>query len=162
MSGAAFPEDRVGFGDIPPAINACLQDAVAAYADTDAAEKLLWAAQSAAPEQRAVYFALYKFYFYKYRLDDAERVALMALEISARQGGFSAVWETLTPLSTQWGKTDTPQHFFLFSLKALAFIRLRLGNIQGCHAILNKLRELDPIDQVGSSVILDLANRFTV
>lgn len=117
---------------------------------------------AAAPEQRAVYFALYKFYFYKYRLDDAERVALMALEISARQGGFSAVWETLTPLSTQWGKTDTPQHFFLFSLKALAFIRLRLGNIQGCHAILNKLRELDPIDQVGSSVILDLANRFTV
>lgn len=161
MSGIAFPEDRVDFGDIPPAINACLQDAVAAYADTDAAEKLLWAAQSAAPEQRAVYFALYKFYFYKYRLDDAERVALIALEVSARQGRFSAMWETLTPLSTQWGKTDTPQHFFLFSLKALAFIRLRLGNIQGSHAILNKLRELDPTDQVGSSVILDLATRFT-
>lgn len=86
----------------------------------------------------------------------------MALEISARQGGFSAEWETLTPLSMQWGKTDTPQHFFLFTLKALAFIRLRLGNIQGSHAILKKLRELDPIDQVGSSVILDLANRFTI
>ena len=63
---------------------------------------------AAAPEQRKVYFALYKFYFYKYRLDDAERVAL---EISARQGGFSAMRETLTPLSTQWGKT-TPHNTF--------------------------------------------------
>jgi hypothetical protein len=54
--------------------------------------------------------------------------------------------------------TDGPQHFYLFTLKALAFIRLRLGRPGESLALLNKLSELDPGDSVGSSVIRDLAN----
>lgn len=52
------------------------------------------------------------------------------------------------------------QHFYLFTLKALAFIRLRLGRREESLALLGKLRELDPGDSVGSSVIHDLANEL--
>ncbi len=48
---------------------------------------------------------------------------------------------------------DAPQHFYLFSLKALGFIRLRQQHFDESHAILEKLREIDPQDSVGGSVI---------
>ena len=45
------------------------------------------------------------------------------------------------------------EHFYLFSLKALAFIRLRRGDREGCERLLAKLGELDHNDSVGASVI---------
>ena len=57
-----------------------------------------------------------------------------------------------------WSCVDAPQHFYLFSLKALAFIRLRRGKKKESLSLLAKLHELDPLDSVGSSVIRDLAS----
>jgi len=48
---------------------------------------------------------------------------------------------------------SSPQHFYLFSMKALAFIRLRQLRDADAALILAKLREIDPDDSVGSSVI---------
>jgi len=42
-------------------------------------------------------------------------------------------------------------------LKALAFIRLRQGNREDSERSLAKLRELDPDDKVGGSVVGELA-----
>jgi hypothetical protein len=42
-------------------------------------------------------------------------------------------------------------------LKALSFIRLRQSDVEGAETILKKLRELDPTDQVGGSVLQELA-----
>jgi len=147
----------IGF-DTPPRINQMLRQAADNYADTTTAEFLLWTALKTDPECLGSYFSLYKFYFYKRMLPDAEEVALLALETAARQGGFNADWTQLDTNSADWKRVDAPQHFYLFTLKALAFMRLRLGRSDESHALLAKLLELDPLDTVGASVIRDLAH----
>lgn len=137
-------------------ITQLLQEAAAAYQQTNRAEAMLWSAQAINPACLPVYFALYKFYFYKFRLDEAEKAALMGMEMAARQGDFSSDWSQLSSFSADWSVINEPQHFYLFTLKALAFIRLRLGRRTESLDLLNKLQELDPHDSVGSSVVRDL------
>ncbi|WP_455204373.1 hypothetical protein [Kaarinaea lacus] len=158
MSVIEFHEDRVMFGvNIPSHINAYLQKAVAAYDDAELAESLLWQAQQLDPNQLEVYVALYKFYFYKNRIDEAEDVVMKALGQSAQLGSFDTDWNQLTPLSTDWFSIENPQRLYLYALKALSFIRLRQSDVESAESILTKLRELDPSDQVGGSVLQELA-----
>ena len=156
MSADAFGV-AIGFA-APPRIDAMLRQAADNYGDTKTAEFLLWTALKTDPECLGSYFSLYKFYFYKRMLPDAEEVALLALETAARQGGFSPDWTQLDAQTCDWRRVDAPQHFYLFTLKALAFMRLRLGRSEESHALLAKLYELDPLDTVGASVIRDLAH----
>jgi len=158
MAITSFRQDGVLFAaDMPPEIDSVLQEAVVFYEDTERAEATLKKAFNMARGRLEVYVALYKFYFYKNRIDDAEAVALDALKEAARQGGFSSDWSILTQVSTQWAPVPDAQRFFLYTLKALAFVNLRKGNNVMADALLNKLLELDPKDQVGGSVIRDLA-----
>lgn len=146
--------DRPLFGGEAPApVAALLEKAMQAYADTARAEAILWQARLAAPEALPVYYSLYKFYFYKHELEKAEITVRQALHVAARQGGFAADWRSLTPDSANWSDCAAPSHFYLFSLKALAFIRLRRGEAGACREILDKLAEIDPADQVGAAVI---------
>lgn len=149
---------RVLFGGEAPAeIALLLEQAMQSYADDPQAEGLLWQAHRQAPEALPVYFSLYKYYFYKGNLEQAELAARMALLAAAGQGGFDADWRNLQPHSGGWGDYAAPAHFYLFSLKALAFIRLRRGDAAESSAILAKLAELDPGDSVGASVIRSIA-----
>ncbi len=107
-----------------------------------------------------MYFALYKFYFYRGRLLEAERAALDGLAMAAAQGRFASDWEILRPDSADWTQATGPARFYLFSLKALAFIRLRNGRTTEATAILARLAEIDPTDQVGGSVIRSLATKI--
>ncbi len=127
------------------------------YADMQLAETLLWQAQRMDANALPVYFSLYKFYFYKGNLEQAELAARMALLAAAMQAGFSADWRGLHQDSADWTDYAAPAHFYLFSLKALAFIRLRCGDAAEASAILAKLAELDPHDSVGASVIRSIA-----
>ena len=146
----------IGFAT-PPLIDETLRQAANCYADTEKAEFLMWTALKADPQCLGSYFSLYKFYFYKRMLNEAEGVALLGLGTAARLGGFDPDWKKLDARSADWQRVDAPQHFYLFTLKALAFIRLRLGFADESHALLAKLQELDPHDSVGASVIRDLA-----
>jgi tetratricopeptide (TPR) repeat protein len=153
-----FPEDRVLFGsNIPPEIDNCLQQAVQCYDNMSEAERWLWQAQQLNPEQLEVYIALYKFYFYKYRLDEAEKVALLALKMCAKVGNFAADWRMLTSESTDWTVHQGAARVYLYTLKALSFIHLRKMQPEQAEQILAKLDELDPLDQVGGSVLRALA-----
>jgi hypothetical protein len=156
MKADAFGGASCGFSLTPQAA-VHVKRAALVYHDTPAAEKSMLEAVAAAPKCLGTYFSLYKFYFYKSRLSDAERVARRALEVAASQGGFDADWTSLTPDSAAWFRVEGPQHFYLFTLKALAFIRLRSGQTGSALTILAKLFELDPLDSVGASVIRDLA-----
>ncbi len=160
MKSLETPGDPMALfgGEAKPVIHRLLLDAAAVYQQTNRAEKILWSAQAMDPSCLPVYFALYKFYFYKARLEDAEKAALTGLKSAAQQGGFSADWMNLSAASAKWESTEGAQHFYLFTLKALAFIRLRLKRREESLAILHKLKELDPKDTVGSSVIRDLAS----
>lgn len=153
-----IPDGRMHFGDVPEHVDAKLQAAVVARGanDIETCEGLLWEAHQMAPQALPVYYALYKFYFNRRRLEEAERAALIGLDAAARQLGISADWTGLTPDSTDWTAGGAAR-FFLFTLKALAFINLRRENPDRAEELLGKLRVLDPEDQVGYSVIALLA-----
>ncbi|MDA8328482.1 MAG: hypothetical protein M0Z83_05875 [Betaproteobacteria bacterium] len=142
-------------GEASPVITQLLREAAACYEQTPRAEAILWSAQAIDPHCLPVYFSLYKFYFYKARLEDAEKVAQKGLDMAAGLGGFSADWTKLSACSAQW-HGEGPQHFYLFTLKALAFMRLRLGKFIDSRALIHKLEELDPADTVGYSVIREV------
>lgn len=153
MSGKQEIPGIVATDDLPPRVAGYLSAAAAAVGDWREAESLLWRAQATAPDCLHVYYILYKFYFNHNRLGDAERAACLALDASARQAHIPSDWRLQDSASCDWSRVDAPQHFYLFSLKALAFIRLRQQRAEDAQLLLAKLREIDPRDSVGASVI---------
>lgn len=145
--------------DVPPAVNQLLQKAVLLRRrHPEHAEQLFWQARDLDPGCLQVYFALYKFYANQKRLDDAERVTRMALVEAARQSEFALSWRQLVASPERPCLYQVAAgHFYLFSLKALAFITLRRGFREDALAILDALAVLDPEDRVGGSVIRALA-----
>jgi hypothetical protein len=153
--------DDLCFGHgLPVDIKLLLQRATRAYEDTPVAESLLMQARQLAPDALEVGIALYKFYFYKFRLAEAEAIALQTLTRAAELGNFAPDWNALDIHSARWSEPLGVERAYLFTLKALAFINLRLERIADAKAILAKLDELDPMDQVGGSVIRALAERM--
>jgi hypothetical protein len=164
MRSVAFIEERVLFSpDIPTEVNHLLQAAVVASSvDQCEAERLFLQAQTLDSHCLQTYFALYKFYFFQKRLVDAERIVLAGLEESAQQGGFPNDYRQLAQNLQQWNLyANECSLFYLYTLKALAFIRLRLGLTQDAQLILSTIQQLDPKDLSGASVIMDLAAGVT-
>jgi tetratricopeptide (TPR) repeat protein len=147
FQGIALPDD------LPTRVAGYVSAALAALGEWREAESLLWRAQATDPDCLHVYYLLYKLYFNRKRLTDADHAACMALDTAARLAGISSDWHLLDRASCDWGSVASPQHFYLFSLKALAFIRLRHERVAEAHEIIAKLREIDPQDTVGASVI---------
>ena len=145
--------------ETPSRAAALLAEAGAAYGDEARAETLLRAAQREEPQCLPAYFSLYKFYFYRHRLREAEQAVHDGLAVAATQGGFAADWRQLHVQDADWTVATGPVRFYLFSLKALAFICLRAQRAADAAAILTKLAELDPTDQVGGSVVRSLLPR---
>jgi tetratricopeptide (TPR) repeat protein len=148
-------------GVVPAALDGRLLEAARSYANTSRAESLLLDAHKLDPECLPVYFSLYKFYFYSHRLHEAKEIVLAALATAARQAKISSDWSQLTKNSAAWNETSSPAHFYLFSLRALAFIYLRLGRHEEANSLLDKLLELDTGDGVGASVVRSLAAAVT-
>jgi hypothetical protein len=142
-------------GDAPESVTRLLHAAAAAHADPVQAEALLWSARLSAPGCLAVYFAQYKFYFYRRRLEEAEQCARDGLRVAAGQARIGRHWREV-----QGGDADFsavgPARFWLFTLKALAFIRLRRGDRAEARALLAKAAQLDPADNLGAGVIASL------
>ncbi|MGZ0076669.1 hypothetical protein JWZ98_04380 [Methylomonas sp. EFPC1] len=161
MSQLGFFEERVLFSpDVPEEVNKLLQMAVAAsHADKPLAEKYFRQAQALDATCLQTYFALYKFYFYQGRLLEAELEVMAALNEAARQGGFPADYRQLGRELAQWDMyASEVALFYLYSLKALAFIKLRRQLDAEAQSILVLMRALDPEDRSGASVIMDLAD----
>ena len=89
-----IPQRVLFGGDAPIEIASLLERAMQSYADGAQAEDLLWQAHHQAPNALPVYFSLYKYYFYKGNLEQAELAARMALVAAAMQGGFDSVPRT--------------------------------------------------------------------
>ena len=164
MASVAFVEERVMFSpNMPAEVNSLLQAAVAASSvDQSRAEKLFLQAQTLDSHCLQTYFALYKFYFYQKRLVDAERIVLAGLEESAKQGGFPSDYRQLVQNQPKWNSyANDGTFFYLYTLKALAFIKLRQGFTADAESVLSHLKQLDPEDLSGASVIMDLAAGIT-
>lgn len=152
-----FVRNEVHFGfDLAPEVNAHLQDAAVRVSTRQESLKSLLAAQKSAPDQLEVLIALYKFFFYQGEIEKAEELVFQALIKSSLKGRFNHNWNTLTEHSADWSDPRSPGRVFLYSLKALAFIRLRQNNAADADSILKALQRLDPDDQIGANVIRDL------
>jgi hypothetical protein len=160
MAAVSFVEERVMFSPhLPTDVNNLLQAAVASSSvDQSQAERLFIQAQTLDSHCLQTYFALYKFYFFQKRLVDAERIVIAGLEEAARQGGFPSDYRRLVLKQHTWDLyADEITLFYLYTLKALAFIKLRQGDDINAQLILSHLQKLDPKDLSGASVIMDLA-----
>lgn len=142
---------------LPPAIERLLLDAGASYGDSEA-EAMLLRAYFLAPEQLMVLVALYRYYFYQHRLEDAMLVADRALDVAGRRLDLPAKWQQLHPEHVGHAvlRSMGLLRFYLMVLKAAGYIHLRLGDNTGGQAMLEKLGELDSHDRLGGKALLDL------
>jgi len=143
-----------GEGRLPEAVRQLIEQAQAAPGEHR--EVLLWTARASAPDCLAIYYLLYKLYATRRNLVEAERAARAGLAEAARQAGLDADWKRVAPRAADFSQPG-PARFWLFTLKALAFIRLRAGGSNEARELLDKLKALDPDDSLGAGVVDALA-----
>ena len=137
-----------------------LDAAAASYSEEEGAEMLLLRAFLRAPESLTVLVGLYRFYFYRHRLADALEVADRAMALSGKAIGLASGWAELRPEDFDRlaaGKV-TMGRFYLFALKGAGYMNMRTGRIELGTAQLRKVRELDPEDRLGASVLLNVVD----
>jgi len=135
-----------------------IEQAAAEYGDNDV-EPLLLKAYEISPEHLTVLVALYRYYYYQHRLEDALEVAHKALAVSGERLHFP-----------NWNKLNTEHlgagalvsmgmvRFYLLALKAAGYLNLRLLNWGPAIDMLMKVTELDEADRLGSAALLEIAN----
>jgi len=156
MQDVLADSDVINFGNVPPPVNALLQQGVVAYrTDRAQADRLFRRALEAAPGQLPVYFCLYKIHTYLGNLDQAQAAAEAGLNEAASQAGWPPDWQAWTRPETV---PDGAARFALYTLKALAFIHLRQDRPGEARRKLDALKHLDPAGLVGWPVVAALAD----
>lgn len=141
-------------GEVPPAVRVLLHQA--ALAPPPARAALLWTAQALAPDALAIYYGLYKHHAGRREFDLAARAAERGLLEAARLAGLDADWRRVQPGDGPGFEPAGPARFWLFTLKALAFIRLRAGRPEDARALLAQIERLDGGARVGHDVVAQL------
>ena len=164
---AALPaEDEVLTASIlgarlPEAAERHLRLASQSYSNGEIAEAHLWSANAAAPSHPAVLIGLYRFYFYKNRLSEALEVAHVCLKEAAQYSALPTDWRDVRSRDAAFGDfAAVLPRFYLFTLKAYAYLHMRLGNLAEGRAIVTKLLELDSTDKIGAKVLQGVLDRI--
>jgi hypothetical protein len=129
------------------------------FTNWERAEQLLCSAQAYLPEQLSLSEALYKLYAYSNQHEKALHFIRHVLRSSSHHCGFPENPLFTGPEHSQ--KTlplNTFARFYLYAMKAHAFVNLRQGDIAQSKLILQHLAILDPFDQVGGSVVAAMAD----
>jgi tetratricopeptide (TPR) repeat protein len=152
-----FDPQELYFEAEEPRVTELLQEAAALYSVGDAETPLL-SAYVLAPRSLSVLVGLYRFYYYRQRLQDAFRIAGEALEVARAQLDFPHDWRTLTPerLAAVASTAKVPLRFYLFTLKARGYLLLRLQQLEASREIFEKLVALDAQDRIGAAGLLNL------
>ncbi|MBB3103906.1 hypothetical protein [Azomonas macrocytogenes] len=155
-----FGAERAFFSDsTPQALRHLLNNALCAKTP-DAVEALLLEARECWPEEPDTHIGLYKFLFVNKRYSEAEAAVWAALRSASRQLGIDRNYRRLKVNSADWSKRQGAERLYLFSLKALGVIRLRRARVGQARSVLSKLLELDPYDEIGGGVFLQIARSF--
>lgn len=131
---------------------------------SEEAEGLLLRANLMAPQHLMVLVALYRYYFYQHRLEDALLVAESTLAVAGRRLEFPDSWHYLREANVGAGvmRSMGLVRFYLMVLKATGYINLRLGNYNAGKAMLEKLVELDSHDRIGGKALLDVLQQSMI
>ncbi|MDR2129264.1 MAG: hypothetical protein LBP52_09410 [Burkholderiaceae bacterium] len=148
-AAAAFAECVLG-GALSQQVEALIARSGLVRHHPEEALALLERARAAAPRHPAPLIALYRFHFYGHRLAQARRVGMDALAIARAALGpdFGD-----TPPGDPAARGDAAVRFYLFVLKGLAYLNLRLGDLPEARLMLGELRRLDPQDRVGGALL---------
>jgi phage tail protein X len=141
-------------GDVPESVKPLLDQARSAESPEQVLALLL-TAQISAPDSPSLYYLLYKFYARQADFKQAELIALKGLAVAAKQANLPDDWRTVTPDMADF-TSPGPARFWLFTLKALAFIRLRQNDPTSAAAYLSKVKQLDPEGGTGAGVVESL------
>ena len=122
------------------------------------AELPLLRAYFLAPNSLNVLVALNRFYYYQHRLDDALAATLKALTVIRPLIDFPEDWRELQPhhLSDTPANLLTQVRLYLFTLKAIGFLNMRLELLDVSKSIFEKLVYLDGKDRIGAKGLLEL------
>ncbi|HZU64791.1 MAG TPA: hypothetical protein VFF98_13995 [Novosphingobium sp.] len=159
--GLGLLDDPLLGGGLPWAAQAHLDKAALCYHQSDVAETHLRDAGRLAPGHAAVLIALYRFYFYKGRLVEALDVARECLAKALAENVLGEDWRAVGPDDADfadWGALRP--RFFLFTLKAYAYLNMRLGCYGEGRRAAEKLLFLDRGDRIGARVLVDVLNRM--
>ena len=128
------------------------------------AEAMLDRLHEAKPESLTVLVALYRFYYYQHRNEEALTIAEQAIKVSAQKMGLKMGWERLNEQYLGQGVFVSMGliRFYMLALKGSAYLLLRLGRIDEAIPRLNKIVELDPSDQFGAEFLLHMAEKEQV
>lgn len=138
-------------GEVPPQVRHLIDEA-RREPNPQRALALLWTAQVCAPDCPSLYYLLYKFHARHGDTAQAEFAALKGLDVAAMQAGLPNTWQQVHAGMADF-QSPGPARFWLFTLKALAFIRLRRRDPFGAQSYLRKVQELDPTGSTGASVV---------
>lgn len=125
------------------------------------AELPLLKAYLRAPESLNVLVALNRFYYYQHRLSEALLIAEKALVLIRRDIGFPEDWRDLQSQHIRQAPEEllTRIRLYLFTLKSIGFLHMRLMNLPLSRGIFEKLVALDDKDRIGAKGLLDLVVR---
>lgn len=125
------------------------------------AESILLELQSRLSSNLTIIVALYRFYYYQHRYQDALYITAKALNVSARKMGLAVDWKDLT--EGHMGQSVFVSmgliRFYMLSLKASAYLLMRIGNVDEAYQRLKKIVELDPADQFGAAFLYKMAEK---
>ncbi len=153
-----FDQTELYFDEaLEPEVARLLVEASDLYGSKEAETRLLWA-NFRAPQHLMVLVALYRYYYYQHRLEDALLVAESALAVVGRRLEFPDTWVYLREANVGAGvmRSMGLVRFYLTALKAAGYIHLRLGQMETGRSILEKLVELDSHNRLGGKALLEV------
>ena len=129
------------------------------YSNGDAEFPLL-RAYFLAPESLNVLVALNRFYYYQHRLEDALLATYKALAVIRASIDFPENWQDLQQQHIDNTANLTQVRLYLFTLKAVGFLNMRLHRLELSQQIFEKLVSLDSKNRIGAQALLDLLNNL--
>jgi len=148
---------------ISPEVEHLVAMAAANYGSEDG-ELMLLRANFIAPQHLVVLVAMYRYYFYQHRLEDALLVAESTMAVVGRRLEFPESWRHLREANVGEAvmRSMGLLRFYLMVLKATGYINLRLGEYDTGQAMLEKLVELDSHDRIGGKALLEVVQQSMV
>lgn len=157
-AAAAFAEQVIA-ASLPSALEALIAQAGRQCADVPAALALLEQARASAPQHPVPLIALYRFHFYGHRLDAARQIGFDAMAIARHALGPD--FGDHAP-SDEAARGDAAVRFYLFTLKGLAYLDMRLGELDEARLKLRELQRLDPQDHVDGALLWQVLQRHAL
>jgi hypothetical protein len=113
-----------------------------------------------APESLNVLVALNRFYYYQHRLEDALLATQKALSVIGCEIGFPDDWQDLkqADIKNVSATLLTQVRMYLFTLKTIGFLHMRLHDLNLSQRIFEKLVSVDAEDRIGAKSLLELVN----